>query len=501
MSYIYQASKKAQTKKDIPASRHANGKSACRYEYRTFGRGRLVWACVILVAVVLVAFSNVYSSESETVKTEDCDKARNWYHKGLALNDNSETEASYYQSAIDLCPDYYEAHNKLGEVYKAWGKLELAKKEFKQAAKGLLYADAHNNLGEIYRMQGRYDLAAEEFTEAIKIRPDFFEAQNNLKYVNKRLGKFDRAIDSPPDRIASSTFIMIPGLTLPKGSFLADFRYKYWTQEAALRGGPVGVSDAFGPDRREAVVHELIWGIRYGLTDNLTIGLIPKWFSRKTHVTIPFWGVDAWPRVTGFGDTVFLTKYRLWGQRTTHLSAFHLLSIPTGDENAQGEDDGVVRRIPLGSGEFGFTPGLAFTTVKDPLTIHANLSYVFATGTGRLAGDEFHCDLAIAFPRFYDFLATLELNYRWADSNTRKQLVQTQWGFQPPNPAIPPGPRTQETTITEPGGNTLFFSPGVQVSFGKGFKLDLGIQVPIIEPDDAWTEEMVFHVGLTKYFF
>ena len=450
---------------------------------------------IILMLITWLTHGNM-------VRADDCDGARKWYNEGLALSDDSEREASYYQRAIELCPDYFEAHNKLGEVYKSWGEYELAIKEFKQATRSLLFAEPYNNLGEIYRMQGRYDLAAAEFTKAIRMKPDFRKAQNNLKYVHKRLGKYDFVIEAPPEPIPTSVFTRIPGMTLPKGSFLVDFQYNYWDQEADL------TKDMFvgevppllsPPSKRETSVHAWILGIRYGLTNNLTIGLIPKYFSKKAHVSIPYWGIDAEPEVTGFGDTVLVTKYRLWGKRRTHFSAFHLLSIPTGDEDAVGKDQRVVRRIPLGSGSYDFTPGMAFTTVKEPLTIHANMWYVITSG--RQSGDEFHCDLAIAFPRFHNFISIMELNYRWAGTSRRKQLYQTQWGYQPDRPGWSGGPITHETTVREKGGHTLFLSPGLQVFLTRGLKAEFGVQLPIIRPDDGWVEEAVFHVGLTKYFF
>jgi hypothetical protein len=436
-------------------------------------------------------------------RADDCVEARKWYHEGLALSDDSEREASYYRQAIKLCPNYFEAHNKLGEVYKNRGQYELAIKEFQQASRSSWFAEPHNNLGEIYRIQGRYDLAAEELTRAIKIRPDFREAQNQLKYVHKRLGEYDDAIEAPPGLIPTSIFARIPGMALPKGSFLVDFQYKYWNQEGDVN---IEAPVAFGTGERDVDVHVLIWGIRYGLTNNLTIGLIPKYFWRTSNVSIPIVGIDAEPSVSGFGDTVFLTKYCLWGRRRAHLSAFHLLSIPTGDEEAEGEDEGIVRRIPLGSGSYSFSPGLALTAVMYPMTIHTNIWYVITTeSSARQGGDEFHCDLTLVFPEFHRFISILELNYRWQESAKREALFSTQV-LRPPT-AGPPGgpgsggPATNEAVLTEEGGHTLFLSPGVQVFFTKDLKAELGIQVPIIKPDDGWVEGVVFHVGLVKYFF
>jgi hypothetical protein len=441
------------------------------------------------------------------VRAEDCEEARKWYLEGLALSDNSEREVSYYKKAIELCPNYFEAHNKLGEVYKRWGEYELAIKEFEQASRNPSFAEAHHNLGEIYRMQGRYDLAAEAFSRAIKMSPEFREAQNQLRYVEKRLGKYDAPIEEPPQLIPISVFSRIPGMTMPKGSFIVDFQYKYWPQEGGLEGQFVGGDPSFvaGSGMRDVDVHAFILGLRYGVTNNFTVGLIPMYFSRTANVSLPGIGIDAEPSVTGFGDTVFMTKYRLWAKRRTHISAYHLLSIPTGDEDATGEDEGVERRIPLGSGDYNFSPGIAFTTVIERLTMHANIWGIIAGDTtARQGGDEFRSDLALAFPATDSFTGILELNYRWQDSATRKVLYQTRLGA--PSSVGPPwspgtfGRITREATLKEEGGHTLFVSPGMQVFFGDTFKFELGVQIPAIRPEGT-VEDFVVHAGLMKYFF
>ena len=460
----------------------------------------------LLIALMLIT----WLTPGKMVRADDCDEARKWHDKGLALSDNSAMEASYYQKAVDLCPNYFEARNKLGEVYKSWGEYELAIKEFEQASRSPSFVEPRCNLGEIYRMQGRYDLAAEAFTEAIKMEPGFRRAQNQLKYVQKRLGQYDLIVE--PIRfepITTAIFTRIPGMTLPETSFLVDFQYRQWRQESTVTVEDPQALDEYS---RKADVRVSILGIRYGLTNNLTIGLIPKFFSRKADVPISFrgeeargevtGGIDADLEVTGFGDTVFLTKYRLWGKRKTHFSVFHLLSIPTGDDDAKDEDQGVERRVPLGSGSYDFAPGIAFTTVKEPFTIHTNIWYLMRRDTSlRQGGDEFHGDLALALPRFHNIVPIVELNYRWADAVERQQLFQTNFrpDFGGPGPAGEP--ETHETTVKEDGGHTLFVSMGVQYSFTKGFKAELGAQYSMIKPDDAWVEDAVFHVGVTKFFF
>jgi hypothetical protein len=266
-----------------------------------------------------------------------------------------------------------------------------------------------------------------------------------------------------------------------------------------------GRQPGFGPNRIRAKIHAFIWGIRYGVTDNFTVGLIPKYFYRKAEPgqIIGQAGAVFEPKlqVAGIGDTVFLTKYRLWGKRRAHLSVYHLLSIPTGDDKAEDRDGDVVRRIPLGSGSYDFCPGLAFTSVLDPLTLHAGVWYWIGD---RQAGNEFHLDFGLTLPAFHNFYSLVELNYRWSANAEQTQLIQRQLG-RPPG-GVPPGqppfePTSEEVKIRLDGGHTLFVSPGFQYFITKTLKAEFGLQIPVIKPDDGWAEDVIFHVGIMKYLF
>ena len=47
------------------------------------------------------------------------------------------------------------------------------------------YADAHNNFGSFLARRGQLDKAIEQFREAIRLRPNFPEAQQNLEIAMK----------------------------------------------------------------------------------------------------------------------------------------------------------------------------------------------------------------------------------------------------------------------------------------------------------------------------
>ena len=228
-----------------------------------------------------------------------CDEARKWYNEGLNLSDDSVQEAAYYQRAIELCPDFAAAHNRLGEVYKSRGEYESALKEFNQAKKwsllnepGMdqrgnrsLLVDQFINQGEIYRMQGRYDLAAENFKRALRINPDSRVAMNQLQYVNKMSGKYDNIILPFLQKISSPIFTRTPGMALPRGIFSFGFLFRYWKQEANLTEDmfigeiPDLVQADQLPFERRTDVLQVVLDLRYGLTDNFTIGLFPRWSS------------------------------------------------------------------------------------------------------------------------------------------------------------------------------------------------------------------------------
>jgi len=234
-----------------------------------------------------------------------CDEAKKWHNEGLNLSDDSALEVSYYQRAIELCPELAAAHNRWGERYKNRGEYESAFKEFNQAKKwsllnepGIdqrgnrsLLVDQFINQGEIYRRQGRYDLAAEQFKRALRINPGSRVAMNQLQYVNKTSGKYDNLVLPFLQRISSPIFTMTPGMTLPKGIFSFGFLTRYWEMEADLtedmfKGGIPEIVQQKLPLERSTEVLQVVLDLRYGLTDNFTIGLFPRWSTIRANADL-----------------------------------------------------------------------------------------------------------------------------------------------------------------------------------------------------------------------
>ena len=100
-----------------------------------------------------------------------------------------------YQKAIELNPEFAEAHNNLGNILKTRGHLKDALKSY-QAALSINpdFTEGYYNLGVVYKELGELKTAVEYYEKAIEIKPDYAEAQNNLGLVLNDLGQFDLAI-------------------------------------------------------------------------------------------------------------------------------------------------------------------------------------------------------------------------------------------------------------------------------------------------------------------
>ena len=152
-------------------------------------------------------------------------------NKGLSLLSLGQEEeaVSCFLEALRMNPDDEEAHNNLGDVYKAQGKLDEAIREYQEAlridpdrdtahrhlaeayqAQGKLdeavrehqsvlkhwtdYSWAHINMGDVYRTQGKLDEAVREYREALRIDPNYGTAHSQMGDAYKAQGKLDEAI-------------------------------------------------------------------------------------------------------------------------------------------------------------------------------------------------------------------------------------------------------------------------------------------------------------------
>ncbi len=102
-----------------------------------------------------------------------------------------------FSKAVQIKPDYVEAHNNLGLAFQSRGRFEEAIASFRKALEIQPdFVEAHNNLGAALKYQGRLDEAIASLGKALQIRPDHAEAHNNLGAALQDQGRLEEAIAS-----------------------------------------------------------------------------------------------------------------------------------------------------------------------------------------------------------------------------------------------------------------------------------------------------------------
>jgi tetratricopeptide (TPR) repeat protein len=120
-------------------------------------------------------------------------------NRGVALYYRGAFEAARdsFLKALELLPDYAEAHNNLGLVYSRLGEGEKAVESFRRA----LTADpkmgeAYNNLGFLYHTTAQFDRAAQMFGLAIENAGESSIAYANLGNTFYAMKQADRAVEA-----------------------------------------------------------------------------------------------------------------------------------------------------------------------------------------------------------------------------------------------------------------------------------------------------------------
>ncbi|MEJ1958327.1 MAG: tetratricopeptide repeat protein [Nitrosomonadales bacterium] len=118
------------------------------------------------------------------------------YNLGIALQSLDRlTEAEHhYRHALRVMPNYVEAYNNLGLTLHSLGRTGEAEQCYQNA---LLinphYAEAQNNLGNTYMDLNRLDEAAACYRRALEINPRLTKVYDNLGTVLMELGRIEEA--------------------------------------------------------------------------------------------------------------------------------------------------------------------------------------------------------------------------------------------------------------------------------------------------------------------
>ncbi len=113
----------------------------------------------------------------------------------LLQKGNVDEAVVHFQKALEIMPDYAEAHNNLGNALFQKGKVDEAIAHYQMALQIIPnFAKAHISLGNALFQKGKVDEAITHYQTALQIKPDFAEAHNILGNALLKMGKVDEAI-------------------------------------------------------------------------------------------------------------------------------------------------------------------------------------------------------------------------------------------------------------------------------------------------------------------
>ena len=119
-----------------------------------------------------------------------------FFNMGIAHKARGETDRAIaaYEKAIQLAPEYSEAHNNLGNLLKDQKRFAEAIQHYEASIK--IFPDnpnTHNNLGTVHAMLGDIGKAETYFAKAVGIQPTYYDARQNLGIAYMQQGKMDEA--------------------------------------------------------------------------------------------------------------------------------------------------------------------------------------------------------------------------------------------------------------------------------------------------------------------
>ena len=127
------------------------------------------------------------------------DYAEAHYNLGVVLQKNGEDEEAYksYEKAIAIKHAYPQAHNNIGMINLKKRNLNEAVKSFEWAvAYNPNYVEAHNNLGATFQELMQFQKAMYQYEKALSINPKFAQALNNLGASLEIFGQREKAFEN-----------------------------------------------------------------------------------------------------------------------------------------------------------------------------------------------------------------------------------------------------------------------------------------------------------------
>jgi tetratricopeptide (TPR) repeat protein len=140
--------------------------------------------------------SNPFIVDTEEYRHKFPKKARKEFDRGLESDRNGKREDAihHYETALNIAPDFYQAHNNLGSDYQSKSDFAAARKEFEQAVRlNQSDAAAYFNLSNVCMLTGEMADAQKFLDEGMRRQPDSALGHFLLGSLDMRTGKLQEA--------------------------------------------------------------------------------------------------------------------------------------------------------------------------------------------------------------------------------------------------------------------------------------------------------------------
>jgi len=215
------------------------------------------------------------------------------------------------------------------------------------------------------------------------------------------------------------------------------------------------------PEDREVTVYRTPLIIPFRVTPNLVITGIFPILTNMNERTLAGQRVEN--SSSGIGDLQLLIKHAFYRddalKKTTRLAWTAGIKLPTGDETTT---------LPLGSGSVDFIVGGIFTHIVDRFAVHGDLKYKVNTEAhGIRVGNNLKHDLALEY-------RVIPKKLRSISDKTLNLILEFNGQFVERS-------KSGGSTVANTGGETLFFSPGLQVVTTPRLIIETLFQYPIVQ--------------------
>jgi len=139
-----------------------------------------------------------FDEEAFLAKPEQELSAEEWFLRAVSFfgtdRENSQEEAECYRRALELRPDYPEAHNNYAVLLRRRGEDAAAAEHYREALRARRdYGEAHVNYAGLLASWGNAAGAILHYTEALAMRPEHAEAHLGLANMLMMSGRLKEA--------------------------------------------------------------------------------------------------------------------------------------------------------------------------------------------------------------------------------------------------------------------------------------------------------------------